>query len=201
MNNLEIFAKRLKERRTELKMKQSELAKSAQTSAQTISSYEQADGTKRKNPTLANAIEIAKKLNVSLDWLCGLADSNSKSDDFAFEWLRYLVNLLSNPPMVISHSSVEAPWHFPDRKAITWYVHKPADETDESSVRIVLNDEVMEKFFDGIQAVNKLQDSKIEPQLYNTLIDAVVKQYKEYFVPEADWGKITGEKGLDGLDF
>lgn len=72
MGDLSIFAERLKEARIQRDMKQNELAKAIGVSAQTISMYEKSekDG-KGKNPTLENALAIAEKLNVSLDWLCG----------------------------------------------------------------------------------------------------------------------------------
>lgn len=72
-----IFAKRLKESRLRTGLKQADLAEKAGITAASISAYESADGTKGKNPSLENAKAIAKALGVSLDWLCGLSDSNS----------------------------------------------------------------------------------------------------------------------------
>ncbi len=72
-----IFAKRLKEARLSAGLKQSDLAEKAGITAASISAYESTDLTKGKNPSLENAKAIAKALNVSLDWLCGLIDSKS----------------------------------------------------------------------------------------------------------------------------
>ena len=81
MGELTIFARRLKESRERSGLKQKELAEQVEVTPQTISAYEKAevDG-KGKNPTLENAVEIAKVLNVSLDWLCGMDCNQSKSE-------------------------------------------------------------------------------------------------------------------------
>lgn len=73
MGDLTIFAQRMKQSRERLGLKQKDLAERVSVTPQTISAYEKADvGGKGKNPTLENAVEIAKALNVSLDWLCGM---------------------------------------------------------------------------------------------------------------------------------
>lgn len=81
MGELTIFARRLKESRERSGLKQKELAEQVNVTPQTISAYEKAevDG-KGKNPTLENAVEIAKVLNVSLDWLCGMERSQPKPE-------------------------------------------------------------------------------------------------------------------------
>lgn len=63
----------MKEAREKKGLKQNELAKKINVSPQTISAYEKAvEGGRGKNPTLENAMAIAKELDVSLDWLCGM---------------------------------------------------------------------------------------------------------------------------------
>ena len=71
MNELNIFSERLKELRMELEMSQRQMAELVGCTAATLSAYEK--GT--KNPSLEIARNIAKKCNVSLDWLCGLSES------------------------------------------------------------------------------------------------------------------------------
>lgn len=88
-NNL--FSERLKEARLAAKLKQTELAKLSGVTAATISAYERADEGKGKNPSLENAIKLAQALNVSLDWLCGLAVSNEKVQ--ISDFLKMLVKL------------------------------------------------------------------------------------------------------------
>ena len=81
MRELTTFAQRMKRSRGRLGIKQKDLAERVGVTPQTISAYENADvGGKGKNPTLENAVEIAKALDVSLDWLCGMEHSQPKPD-------------------------------------------------------------------------------------------------------------------------
>lgn len=65
--NKEIIGKRLKEFRKNNKMTQKELAQILNTTQSTISAYESGKTTL----LTAFALEIVKKYNISLDWLCG----------------------------------------------------------------------------------------------------------------------------------
>lgn len=83
MSNPTIFAKRLKEAREAKGIKQKDLAERIGVSYQTISAYEKSDAAgKVKNPTLENAVSIAKELGVSLDWLYGLEEQKSPSEKY-----------------------------------------------------------------------------------------------------------------------
>lgn len=68
MKELEVFAKRLRTARGNARLTYTELAQKAGTSDAVICKIEN-----RKNgATLITAVRLAKALNVSLDWLCGL---------------------------------------------------------------------------------------------------------------------------------
>lgn len=71
MNELEIFAKRLRTARADAMLNYNELAKKAGTSDATICRIENG----KRCPNLMIAARLAKALNVSLDWLCGLDDA------------------------------------------------------------------------------------------------------------------------------
>lgn len=77
MDETAIFAKRMKEARGKNGLKQKELAEKIGVTPQTISAYEKAG----KAPTMDNAISIAKILDVSLDWLCGIDRDVKKQND------------------------------------------------------------------------------------------------------------------------
>lgn len=76
MGNKEMFATRLREARTQMKKTQKEFADMVESTAATISAYENAT----KNPSLEIVINIAEKCNVSIDWLCGLSEKKNNSD-------------------------------------------------------------------------------------------------------------------------
>lgn len=73
MDEINIFAQRLKEARMKAGFSQAELSRKTGVAPATLSSYEVTDSPKK--PTVEKVILIAKALNVSLDWLCGLTDS------------------------------------------------------------------------------------------------------------------------------
>lgn len=73
MTHMEIFATRLQERRKALNLSQKALGDKIGVTPQTISAYEKSgSGEKGKMPTLDKAIALAEKLEVSLDYLCGI---------------------------------------------------------------------------------------------------------------------------------
>lgn len=75
MDDLKIFAKRLKQKRIEKQISLRELALKTGLSPTTISSYEKGD----KSPSLNNVILIAKYLDFSIDWLCGIEEEKPKN--------------------------------------------------------------------------------------------------------------------------
>lgn len=70
MKSRQVFAARLKEIRLQEGKSQKEFADMVQSTAATISAYENAT----KNPSLEIVMNIAEKCNVSIDWLSGLSD-------------------------------------------------------------------------------------------------------------------------------
>lgn len=95
MVNLATFAKRLREARQKAGLTQAELAKKADTTAATVSSYE-STGTIKK-ASLDLAISFAEALGVSLDWLCGLdlggAGQKEVEDKKKFEAIKTFLDI------------------------------------------------------------------------------------------------------------
>lgn len=69
------FGENVKYIRSESDITQKEFANIIGVSAATVSAYEQGE----KIPNLSVAMKIAKKFNVSLDWLCGLSDKENQT--------------------------------------------------------------------------------------------------------------------------
>lgn len=92
MKSREIFATRLKEVRLQFEKSQKEFADMVQSTAATISAYENAT----KNPSLEIVMNIAEKCNISIDWLSGLSDQKelkpeiNNYKDFAIKILELL---------------------------------------------------------------------------------------------------------------
>ena len=66
------FSERLIFSRQKAYISQAELSRRTGIAPATLSSYESTENP--KNPTIDKVILIAKALNVSIDWLCGLSD-------------------------------------------------------------------------------------------------------------------------------
>lgn len=77
MDKYELFSTRLKELRNELKLTQKQFAEKIGFTQATLSAYEN----NPKSPSLDIIMDIATKCNVSLDWLCGLSDKKSSSNE------------------------------------------------------------------------------------------------------------------------
>ena len=75
MENTNTFAVRLKQIRDEKKMTQKAFSEYLEIKQQTLSGYEIG----KISPSLEVAFSIAQKLNVSLDWLCGLSNERNNS--------------------------------------------------------------------------------------------------------------------------
>ena len=75
MENTNTFAVRLKQIRDEKKMTQKTFSEYLEIKQQTLSGYEIG----KISPSLEVAFSIAQKLNVSLDWLCGLSNERNNS--------------------------------------------------------------------------------------------------------------------------
>lgn len=92
MFNSNLFADRIKKARMRKEMSQSDLAEKVGLSTTTISSYEKSTG--QKIPALDKALTIAEALDVSLDWLCGLSDTDTGKTS-TVEVLKGLANAIS----------------------------------------------------------------------------------------------------------
>lgn len=79
MGDFSIFATRLKELRTSLKLTQREFAKQVGCTAATLSSYENGS----KSPSLEIVKNIAEVYSVSLDWLCGLNNGEKENQSIS----------------------------------------------------------------------------------------------------------------------
>lgn len=75
---LQVFADRLKELRLKKNITQKDFAEKIGVTAAALSAYEN----NVKNPSIAVAKRIAEVFHVSIDWLCGLTDKESYSEQF-----------------------------------------------------------------------------------------------------------------------
>lgn len=73
MDNVDyIFSQRLREARERQGLTAAELSRQSDVAVQSLSCYESTSPKNRKEPKIGSAVKLAKALNVSLDWLCGM---------------------------------------------------------------------------------------------------------------------------------
>ncbi len=183
-----IFAQRLKEARTALKLTQTELSKLSGVTPATISAYECADGSKGKNPSLDNALKLAQALNVSLDWLCGSIVSSPKIQ--ITDFLKLLVKL-DEKGTKVSIDKINFAENI-NRNVLTnansliteddWFMAQDYAEFEKEEVEYYLyplafNNYLINKFLREWGNMRKLYASKtIDESLYNLWLD---KQFSE----------------------
>lgn len=86
----EIISQKIKELRESKNMTQKEFGDLINVAQTTLSSYENGS----KTPNIETLLNIAKKCNVSLDWLCGLSDIQKTKDFTSYsDVFRLLVNI------------------------------------------------------------------------------------------------------------
>lgn len=92
MDEKNIFAVRMKEARQKADISQAELSRRTGIAPATLSSYEVTENP--KNPTLDKVIAIARALEVSIDWLCGLENEIKEDKDIGFDEVMKALSLL-----------------------------------------------------------------------------------------------------------
>lgn len=152
--SLTTFAQRMKQAREKKGLKQNELAKAVGVTPTTISAYEKSDTEGNgKKPTLENAQAIAEKLNVSLDWLCGMADTSGGE-----------------------YTNLTAEMYF---KSLVNILVETSCEPNENGINF--NNAVIKSFIKKISdLVNVYHAGSIPKDLFNVCVDKIIKDYNDY---------------------
>ncbi len=152
--SLTTFAQRMKQAREKKGLKQNELAKAVGVTPTTISAYEKSDTEGNgKKPTLENAQAIAESLGVSLDWLCGMADTSGGgyTNLTAETYFKSLVNVLVETSCAVTEKG------------------------------IAFNNAVVKSFIKKISDLIAVYHAgSIPKDLFNVCIDKVIKDYSAY---------------------
>lgn len=136
MNKYDIFSKRLKELRSDMKLTQKQFAEKVGFTQATLSAYEN----NPKNPSFDIIIDIAEKCNVSIDWLCGLSDKKNTNEEIKTysDIIKFLIKLsnMYNLDLIVDGCDFVAFTAFADRMLIgflnDW--HKIKDLYDKNII-------------------------------------------------------------------
>lgn len=160
MNNT--FSSRIKELRTSLNMTQSDFAASIGSSQNALSAYENGD----RIPSYEILTAIASVHNVSIDWLCGLSDKKTLSNEFE-DYPALLRTLLSICTITYEDSTVPV---------------VNISTTHESSIHFIIeNDHLIQSFFKEWKKIYALYSSgTIDNELYNLWIEKELSKHKKH---------------------
>lgn len=157
--NKAVFSERLRAARKNKDITQSELEGACGVAQSAISVYE--NGEKSQTPNLEDAVKIADVLNVSLNWLCGLDDSEQTITPV--QWLIYMDKLLNNPPTINNKAMI-------------------SESGQGKTVSIQFCGKDMEEFFSAYHAIRTAQKA-LQNDLYISVVKKVFEQYEYLFKP------------------
>lgn len=167
MDDYLIFATRLKQLREDMGLTQKDFADKVGFTQATLSAYEN----NPKNPSLSILINIAKKCNVSLDWLCGLSDKKTNDDNIITyaDAIRLLLQL------EVFELGIN-------------YEYIPCGEDDSGLIevgKLSIYDDAMCLFFSDWQKMHELhrQDS-VDDEVYSLWIEKTLAKYKDMIYPK-----------------
>lgn len=182
--NMSIFAKRLKIARLQRDIKQKELAEKIGVRSATVSAYENENESKRATPSLENAIAIAKELNVSLDYLCGLEDL--KKDETLTGKVRAYLHALAAVDLFSNSYSVRY-----DTVSETQQTYEDSKYTEEIKWHCICfrQDTPGCDFLKGIQQINALRRTgALDDAIHAAVVDSLCDRYAPEMAAQlSDW--------------
>ncbi len=165
MDEKNIFSIRMKEARQKADISQAELSRRTGIAPATLSSYESAENP--KNPTIDKVILIAKALNVSIDWLCGLEEKSKdykNNKEINFDEVMKAIILLSGLKKT-SFDFCEGGMDYPESFDINFY------------------DSIIINFCIEYQKIKDFIENEDYPQyLKEGLIQALINKFNNYIV-------------------
>jgi len=183
MGNPETFSLRLREARERKKLTQKQLAELAGITAASVSAYEKLDSA--KSPSIEIAIQLAKALCVSLDWLAGISDTRcvEHSDDSGeagqAPLSKYLSAIASLADIggTVSIEEVEGYQQGFDG----------AELVEIPVASIVFQHHQIVRFCDGLRKMlNVCDDGTIDRNSYDDWLKGFLTRFDDYFVEVAN---------------
>lgn len=170
MDNTNIFAERMREARTKAGFSQAELSRKTNISAATLSTYE--SNKEPKNPPIDKAVAIARELNVSLDWLCGL---KSDTDDNTNKEITFN-NVMESIMLLASLHQID----FSMQKKYAM------NECEYSEIPIIqIDSQILKKFIAEYQKVSEfIETTDYDDYLKESLKKAIINKFSDYIVSD-----------------
>ena len=174
MGELEIFTIRIKELRNALNMTQRAFCEYIGVSQQTLSGYERGV----MKPPLDVVVNIAKKCNISIDWLCGLSsDKNNKKELKKYSDVIQVINDLCNLETIYGTFSIYLSKEFDFEGNANYICGITISDRD---LYYILND------------LNKMREIRLEGTLDQNIFDTWYEGFlKKYDKEVRTWSNST----------
>lgn len=166
MSDFNVFSDRLKKARQKAKLTQKQLSELSGVTAATISFYESEGGTKA--PSLDKVIALAKALNVSIDWLCGLENEIKEDEEIGFDEVMKAIILLSSLKK-------------------TSFDYRGGGMDYDESYDISFYDSIIINFCSEYQKIKEFIENEDYPQyLKDGLLQALINKFSNYMVKDGE---------------
>ena len=167
----EEFSTRLRAALTQKNMKQTDLASAVGVSTANISNYMRG----KAFPPVDTLTEIAKKLDVSLDWLCGMdwIEGETKEPKTYGDLAKVILSIIRNKdiPSKVSTSHIKTARYNGDYSS---WCNNSYDEEDVPSIAFT-SGPIRTFIEDMVKMMEMLAKGSINDDLYNRFIDDRVK--------------------------
>lgn len=184
MDNMAIFAQRLKAQREKLGLTQAQLAEKIGVTSQTISAYEKnSSGEKGKTPTLDKAVALAQALNISLDYLCG---HDSCQAECEIETLADIIDCISKIANKVDCYAGTRKVPLPPEACYEAVINEEGDTdivSTEMAAVLTINDSTLAWHFKNRNKVTALyNDGVIDRTLYDTIIEGELAKLRQHTI-------------------
>ena len=184
----EVLAKRLKRARTDAGLTQAKLAAAVDScgvscTQSQIAGYENAAS--KSIPDAEKLAAIAKTLEKSADWLCGIDKEEARTQITSEQWVERMLDMVDCPGTYkTSIEDLDGNWR-PATQALIRLEINPGGEPDTSEIAFSLDfyGEDMNKFITAIQSVDALKEP-LDCETYTKIRETVIKQYAKLFDPD-----------------
>lgn len=180
MGDQDVFSLRLREARERKELTQKQLAELAKVTAASISAYEKINSA--KSPSIDIAIQLAKALGVSLDWLVGISDRRSiecGSGAGRSPLTEYLSAIVSLADLGGTVEIVEEEGRIPTSEGMYWGTIPIA--------RITFEQERIVEFCNGLRKMLAVcNDGTIDRRSFNDWLKGFLTRFDGYHVEVAN---------------
>ncbi|MDO4301541.1 MAG: helix-turn-helix transcriptional regulator [Clostridia bacterium] len=169
----QILSKRIKELRQKLNLTQREFTEELSITPATLSAYEKST----VNPSISVIVEIAKKYNVSVDWLLGLSDTTVTQNSIKTyaDLVKFLVDISkTDMKIVVQESYLE-------------YTTLGEPVIHYCGILFDTRNKDFEQFFEDYNKMNLLyKNNSIDEEVYNLWLEKTLNKFENIAINDCE---------------